>query len=250
MKVRKQNGNEEDFSLTKIQNAVIKANNSVEKEKRMNDEQIQQIVDFVFKKIKNYSTIDVDTIHDFVEKALMNKNRYEIAKSYVLYRNERKKNKLYDDDELKIISICSSTNEDVSGDNANKRPTFLGTQRDYIAGTKCKTIGRKMLSKEVTKAHDEGSIHFHDMDYSPVENITNCCLMNTFDMFTNGFAMGDVGIEPSHSFSTACNHLAQIALHVSSSQYGGQTHSWTATVPFLEKSRESISKRIHERPLI
>lgn len=246
-KVRKRNGNEEDFSLTKIKNAVIKANNSVEKEYRMNDEQIEQIIEFVFKKIKNYSTIDVETIQDFVEKALMNKNRYEIAKSYVLYRNERKKDRKFSDDEMKIISICNSTNEDVSGDNANKRPTFLGTQRDYIAGTKCKTIGRKMLHKEVTKSHDEGSSHFHDMDYSPLMNMSNCCLGNTFDMFTNGFAMGEVAIDPAHTFSTGCNHLAQVALHFSSSQYGGQTHSWTALLPFLQKSRENISKRIHDR---
>ena len=247
MKVRKLGGKEEDFSLDKIINAVKKANNSVEKEKRMNDEKINQVVEFVQKKIKNYSTIDVDTIHDFVEKALMNKNQYDIAKAYVLYRSEKKKSKKYSDDELKIISICDSTNEDVSGDNANKRPTFLGTQRDYIAGTKCKTIGRKMLPKEVTKSHDEGSTHFHDMDYSPLQNMSNCCLINDFDMFNNGFAMGDIAIDPAHSFSTACNHLAQIALHVSSSQYGGQSHSWASTLPFLQKSRETISKRIHER---
>ena len=247
MKVRKRNGREEDFCVDKIINAVTKANSSVEKEKRMDADKITMIVDFVQKKIKGYSTIDVDTIQDFVEKALMNKNCYDIAKSYVLYRNERKKDRKYSDDELKIIGICSSSNEDVSGDNANKKPMFLGTQRDYIAGTKCKTIGRKMLPKEVTKAHDEGMIHFHDMDYSPLMNISNCCLANTFDMFANGFAMGDVAIDPAHSFSTACNHLAQIALHISSSQYGGQTHSWASTLPFLQKSRDSISKRIHNR---
>lgn len=247
MKVRKRNGNEEDFSLAKILNAVKKANNSVEKEKRMDDEKINQIVDFVQKKIKNFSTVDVETIQDFVEKALMNKNCYDIAKAYVLYRNERKNNRLYTDDEMKIISICNSTNEDVSGDNANKRPTFLGTQRDYIAGTMDKSIGRKMLNKEVTKCHDEGSIHFHDMDYSPVQNYSNCCLVNVFDMFANGFAMGDIGIEPAHSFSTACKHLSQIPIHVSSSQYGGATKSWAVTLPFLQKSRETISKRIHNR---
>jgi len=247
MKVRKLGGREEDFAIEKIINAVKKANNSVEKEKRMNDEKINQVVEFVQKKIKNYSTIDVDTIHDFVEKGLMNKNQYDVAKAYVLYRSEKKKSKKYSEDELKIISICDSTNEDVSGDNANKRPTFLGTQSDYIRGTKCKTIGRKMLPKEVTKEHDEGSIHFHDMDYSPLMNMSNCCLLNTFDMFTNGFAMGDVGIDPAHWFSTACNHKAQIALHTSSSQYGGQTQSWSDVLPFLEKSRQAISKRIHDR---
>ena len=247
MKVRKLGGREEDFTIEKIINAVKKANNSVEKEKRMNDEKINQVVEFVQKKIKNYSTIDVDTIHDFVEKALMNKNQYDVAKAYVIFRSEKKKNKKYSDDEEKIISICSSTNEDVSGDNANKRPTFVGTQRDYIAGTKCKSIGRKMLPKEVTKAHDEGSIHFHDMDYSPLMHMHNCDLINDFDMTTNGFAMQDIGIDPAHTFTIGCTHLAQIALPVSSSSYGGQTHSWASLVPFLQKSREVISKRIHAR---
>ena len=135
MKVRKLGGREEDFTIEKIINAVKKANNSVEKEKRLSDEKIKQVVEFVQNKIKNYSTIDVDTIHDFVEKALMNKNCYDVAKAYVIFRNEKKKSKLYTEDEEKIISICNSTNEDVSGDNANKRPTFVGTQRDYNAGT-------------------------------------------------------------------------------------------------------------------
>ena len=247
MKVRKIDGREQDFDIEKIKNAVRKANNSLEKDKRISEEKINQIAEIVKNKLKNYSTVDVDTIHDTVEKTLMNKNYYDVAKAYVIFRNEKKKNKLYDDDEEKILNICSSTNENVSGDNANKRPTFLGTQRDYIAGTKCKTIGRKMLPKEVTKAHDEGSIHFHDNDYSPLMNMSNCCLLNTFDMFTNGFAMGDVGIDSAHWFSTACNHKAQIALHTSSSQYGGQTQSWSDTLPFLEKSRQAISKRIHER---
>ena len=105
MKVRKLGGKEEDFSLDKIINAVKKANNSVEKEKRMDDEKINQVVEFVQKKIKNYSTIDVDTIHDFVEKALMNKNQYDIAKSYVLYRSEKKKSKKYSDDELNDLIV-------------------------------------------------------------------------------------------------------------------------------------------------
>ena len=248
MKVRKLNGRkEEDFDVKKIERAVKLANNSVEKEKRMSESKIEDVVNFVCKKIKNYSTIDVDTIHDTVENALMAKQQFDIAKSYVIYRSEKKKNRKYSDDELKILSICNSSNEDVSGDNANKRPTFLGTQRDYISGTKCKTIARKMLNKKVVKEHDDGAIHFHDMDYSPVMNMTNCGLVNDFDILNNGFALGEVAIDPAHSFSTACNHLAQTTVHVSSSQYGGQTHSWAATLPFLQKSREAITKRIYDR---
>ena len=103
----------------------------------------------------------------------MKHNCYDVAKSYVLYRDTHKKNKKFSPDEEKIIAVCNATNEDVSGDNANKRATILGTMRDYIAGIKCKTIGRKTLPKEVVAAHDSGLIHFHDMDYSPAMPMSN-----------------------------------------------------------------------------
>lgn len=246
MKIRKRNGQEQDFDESKILNAITKANKSVEKEQQLSEDKIKKVMESTLNFLKGYSTVDVETIQDFVEKALMKHNCYDVAKSYVLYRDLHKRNKKFSEDEEKIISICNATNEDVSGDNANKKPVILGTMRDYIAGTKCKTIGRKELPKEIVEAHDLGLIHFHDMDYSPVMPMSNCCLVNVFDMFKNGFQMGDTHIDPPKSFATGCNLLAQINLIISGQQYGGQTVSWAALAPLVDVSRQKIRKQVEK----
>lgn len=246
MKIRKRNGQEQDFDENKIRNAINKANKSVDEKSQLDEEKIEKVVETTLKFLKGYSTVDVETIQDFVEKALMKHNCYDVAKAYVLYRDTHKRNKKFTEDEEKIISICNATNEDVSGDNANKKPTVLGTMRDYIAGTMCKTIGRKTLTKEIVEAHDSGLIHFHDMDYSPAMPMSNCCLVNVFDMFKNGFQMGDTHIDPPKSFATGCNLMAQINLIVSGQQYGGQTVSWAALAPLVDVSRQKIRKEVIE----
>lgn len=242
-KIRKRNGTEQSFNIDKIRNAIQKANYSVPEEYRLNIPTFNSVVNTVIGMVNRYNVIDVETVQDFVEKALMKYNCYEVAKSYVLYRDSRKKNKILSDEDEEIVSICNASNENVSGDNANKRPTQNNTMRDYIAGTKCKTVGRKVLPKEVIKAHDIGKIHFHDMDYSPVQPMHNCCLANTFDMILNNFLMGDVLIEQPHTFLVGANVTSQSALHFSSLQYGGQTHSWAALVPLVETTRETFRKK-------
>lgn len=242
-KIRKRNGTEQAFDINKVKNAILKANNSVEEQFRLNEPTFNSVINTLIGILNRYSVIDVETVQDFVEKTLMKYNCYAVAKSYVLYRDERKKRKLLDDDEEKIVSICHTTNEDVSGDNANKRPTQNNTMRDYIAGVKCKSIARKILPKDIIQAHDEGLIHYHDMDYAPVQPMSNCCLVNTFDMITNGFQMGDAKIEPPHTFSTGENLMAQTALHISSTQYGGQTHSVAALAHLVERTREKAKEK-------
>lgn len=237
-KIRKRNGAEQAFDINKVKNAIKKANMSVEEQYRLNEPTFNSVIKTLIGIFNRYSIIDVETVQDFVEKALMKYNCYEVAKSYVLYRDERKKRKLLTEDEEKIVAICHTQNEDVSGDNANKKPTQNNTMRDYIAGVECKAIARKILPREVVEAHDAGWLHYHDMDYAPVQPMHNCCLVNTFDMLTNGFQMGAAKIDSPHSFSTACNLMAQTALHISSTQYGGQTHSWAALAPFVDVTRQ------------
>ena len=237
-KIRKRNGTEQAFDIDKVKNAIKKANMSVEEQYRLNEPTFNSVIKTLIGIFNRYSVIDVETVQDFVEKALMKYNCYEVAKSYVLYRDERKKRKLLTEDEEKIVAICHTQNEDISGDNANKKPTQNNTMRDYIAGVECKAIARKTLPREVVEAHDAGWLHYHDMDYAPVQPMHNCCLVNTFDMLTNGFQMGAAKIDSPHSFSTACNLMAQTALHISSTQYGGQTHSWAALAPFVDVTRQ------------
>ena len=243
MKIRKRNGTEQEFDITKVENAVKKANATVIKEEQLNEEDVKKVAETTKDFLKGFQFVTVQQVQDCVEKSLMKHNFFNVAKNYVIYRDMKLKEKKFSPDEEKIIAICNASSEDVAGDNANKKATVLGTMRDYIAGTKCKTIGRKMLAKEITSAHDKGIIHFHDLDYSPIMPMHNCCLVNTFDMFKNGFQMNDTWIDPPHSFLTGANLQAQINLIISGSQYGGQTVSWTALAPFVDVSRQRIKAR-------
>ena len=86
-KVIKVNDSEQDFDIEKIRNAIIKANNSVSESSRMDDAAIDKVVSTVMKKLEGFTIISVEDIHDFVEQSLVRHNKYEVAKSYILYRD-------------------------------------------------------------------------------------------------------------------------------------------------------------------
>ena len=95
------------------------------------------------------------------------------------------------------------------------------------------------------KAHDEGIIHFHDMDYF-CQHEHNCDLINLEDMLQNGTVISGTMIEKPHSFYTACNITTQIVAQVASNQYGGQTFTLSHLAPFVEVSRQKIRKKVIE----
>ena len=248
MEVIKVSGKTQEFKVEKIERAINLANNSVEPENRMDDATIKKVVNTVLKMLEGFTSVSVDDIHDMVERALMKyPSHYQVAKAYITYRAEKKKNKKFNEIEEQVLSVIDGTST-LRGDNANKRIDLNSSARDYIAGITCKSIAEKTLPKKIIKAHKDGLIHWHDMDYSPVQKLHNCDLVNAEDMFINGFQMGDTRIEPNDEtpFETACNLLAQINLQVSSCQYGGQTVSWSHLVPFIDKSRKQIRKKLIE----
>lgn len=213
------------------------------------DGAFNKVVETTKKFLKPFDTVTVEDISDLVEKSLMKNNAYEVAKEFITYRDNKKRTKKFTDTEEKILSVIDGTNEQLRGDNANKRIDVNSAARDYIAGTECKDIARKILPKEVVKAHDKKIIHFHDMDYSPVMNETNCCVYDLEDMLDNGFCMNEVGIKSPKRFSTAANLAAQTNLIVSSLQYGGQTFTWDALTKYVEKTRIDIAKNLKEELL-
>lgn len=237
MKVYKRNGAEQDFCLDKIVSAIKKANNSVSAEGRLNDEQFSKVVITVEKFLEPFNTVKVEDIQDFVEKALMKHNRYEIAKAYILYRDNKRNSKLFNDVDEKVLAIVGGASDELRGDNANKHIDVNSSIRDYIAGTECKAIASKILEKDVLQAHNKGWIHFHDMDYSPVMPMHNCDVYDIEDMLDNGFMMNDTKITTPKRFSTAANLASQSNLIISSSQYGGQTFSWAPLAKYVESTR-------------
>ena len=246
MEVIKVSGKTQEFKVEKIERAINLANNSVEPENRMDDATIKKVVNNVLKMLEGFTSVSVDDIHDMVERSLMKyPSHYQVAKAYITYRADKKKDKKFNEIEEQVLAVIDGTST-LRGDNANKRIDLNSSVRDYIAGITCKSIAEKTLPKKIIKAHKDGLIHWHDMDYSPVQKMHNCDLINAEDMLINNFQMGDTLIEPNDEtpFETACNLLAQINLQVSSSQYGGQTVSWSHLLPSIDKSRKLIRKNL------
>ena len=245
MRVIKRNESEQDFCLDKIEKAIMKANSTVGDEDKMNDDAIQKVLSTVQKKLTGFNSVKVEDIQDFVEQALVRHNKYAVAKSYILYRDNKKRNKKYTENEEKILSLIDGTSS-LRGDNANKHIDDNASIRDYIAGIMCKSLANKTLPKDIIKAHNEGIIHWHDADYSPAQPLHNCDVYDLEDMFKNGFVMGDTKIEPNDEtpFRTMVNLAAQIALLISGRQYGGQTMSWVHLVPYVDQTRKIIRKKI------
>ena len=131
-------------------------------------------------------------------------------------------------------------------ENSNKDAVMAATQRDLIAGEVSKDLTRRLLLPEyISKAHDEGTIHFHDADYF-LQPIFNCCLINIGDMLDNGTVMNAKLIESPKSFQVACNVTTQIIASVASSQYGGQSVDISHLGKYLRKSRDKFYKHISE----
>ena len=115
-----------------------------------------------------------------------------------------------------------------------------------MAGETSKDITRRLLlPKDVVKAHDEGTIHFHDSDYF-IQKMHNCDLVNLEDMLQNGTVISGTLVEKPHSFATACNIATQIIAQVSSNQYGGQSITLSHLAPFVDISRQKIRAEVEE----
>ena len=247
MKVIKRSGSETKFNASKIFNAISKANNSLDENLRLTDDQIREITAKVEKECKKRKRASsVEEIQDLVEKEIMAAGKYELAKSYITYRYTRALARKANTTDDQILTLIECTNEEVMQENSNKNPVCNSVQRDYMAGEVSKDISkRSLLPKEVTEAHSEGIIHFHDMDYY-AQHMHNCDLVNLEDMLQNGTVISGTMIVKPRSFSTACNIATQIIAQVASSQYGGQSISLTHLAPFVQVSREKITEEVRE----
>ena len=240
MKVIKRDGKTVDFDRSKIYNAINKANQAVDFEDRATDEQITSIVDDIA--ARHRSRLLVEDIQDMVEEKLMELQKFQLMKAYILYRYERALVRKANTTDESILSLIKNTNKDVMEENSNKNAHTASTQRDLIAGEVSKDLTRRILLPEyISKAHDEGAIHFHDADYF-LQPIFNCCLVNIKDMLDNGTVMNGKMIESPKSFQVACTIVTQIIASVASSQYGGQSVNVAHLGKYLRRTREKYMK--------
>ena len=246
-RVIKRNGEEVDFQLEKIVNAIKKANEEVENIHRMNDFQIIAIAEKIAQQAEEFThAVNVEDIQDMVETGIMEMRGYEVAQKYVRYRYKRELTRKSNTTDNGILALIDHMNEEVKQENSNKNPVINSTQRDYMAGEVSKDLTKRvLLPEEIVRAHEEGIIHFHDMDYF-AQKEHNCDLINLEDMLQNGTVISETMIEKPHSFFTACNVTTQIVAQVASNQYGGQSFTLSHLAPFVDVSRQKLRKSVIE----
>ena len=240
-KVIKRNGEEVNFDLTKIENAINKANDEVDNIYKMNEYQIRAIADDIAQQVSEMlHAVHVEDIQDMVETSIMGMRGYEVAQKYVRYRYKRELARKSNTTDNGILALIEHVNEEVNQENSNKNPVINSTQRDYMAGEVSKDLTKRvLLPEDIVQAHEQGVIHFHDSDYF-AQKEHNCDLINLEDMLQNGTVISETLIEKPHSFFTACNVTTQIVAQVASNQYGGQSFTLAHLAPFVDISRQKL----------
>lgn len=242
MKVIKRDGSVVDYDRSKIATAIGKANAEVPQEERLSQEGIDAIIDRI--EGMKRSRMLVEDIQDLVEQGLVAENKFHLAKTYIIYRYNRALVRKANTTDESILSLLRNENKELAEENSNKNTMIAATQRDYIAGEVSRDLTRRILLPEyISKAHDEGTIHFHDADYF-IQPIFNCCLINIGDMLDNGTVMNGKLIESPKSFQVACTVMTQIIACVASNQYGGQSVDLRHLGKYLRRSREKFRKHM------
>ncbi len=244
MKVIKRDGRAVDYDKEKIVVAIEKANNEVRAKERASKEDIKGIVNYIEELDKKRML--VEDIQDIIEEKLMELQKFELAKKYIVYRYTRALVRKQNTTDESILGLIKNQNKELSTENSNKNAVLASTQRDYIAGEVSKDLTKRMLLPEkITKAHEEGILHFHDADYF-LQPIFNCCLVNIKDMLENGTVMNGKLIESPKSFQVACTVTTQIIAAVASNQYGGQSVDLKHLGKYLRKSKDKFKKELDE----
>ncbi len=245
MYVIKRDGRKVSYDREKIVNAIHKANNEVSASERVLDSRIEDIVKGI--EAMERPEMMVEEIQDIIEQRLMAEGKFVLAKTYIIYRYTRELVRKANTTDESIMSLIQNSNKTVMEENSNKNAFIASTQRDLIAGEVSKDLTKRILLPEkISKAHEEGVLHFHDADYF-LQYIFNCCLINIEDMLDNGTVMNAKLIESPKSFQVACTVVTQIISAVASSQYGGQSVDIRHLGKYLRKSYLKYKRFYNEK---
>ena len=244
LRVRKRNGQLVNWDGSKIGIAIRKANMDVSSADKADDDVINKIVNNIHTSLYGASEVDIEDLQDKVIYQLQVNGKYNLATKYTEFRYQRQLVRKANTTDDSIMSLLQNRNKGVMEENSNKNAFLASTQRDLIAGETSKDLTKRVLLPErITRAHEEGVLHFHDMDYF-IQPIFNCCLINAGDMLDNGTVINGRMIESPKSFQVACTVLTQIIMGVASAQYGGQSVDIKHLGKYLRRSHDKFEKEI------
>ncbi len=221
----KRDGRRAPFQIEKIADAIFAAAQaSGGRDYEMAKDLAQQVV--VLLDNENMITLPtVEQIQDAVEKVLVKNGHARTAKKYILYRNERTRAREMNTRLMKVyedLTFKSSLENDIKRENANiDGDTAMGTMLKYGSEGAKQFCEMFILDTEHSKAHREGDIHIHDMDFYTLT--TTCCQIDLLRLFEGGFSTGHGYLrEPKDIRSYSA--LACIALQSNQNdQHGGQS---------------------------
>lgn len=236
MVVTKRDGRKTEFTKDKIKIAVLKAFIDVDgEESTYAKDKAREIANYVESLDKDMS---VEDIQDVVEAKLMSSNRKDVAKAYIIYRNDR--NRVREQNSNVIKKVMKRVNaSDVENANANvDERSFSGREKEASADIG-KTIALEYggLSSEVAQAHIDMLNYQHDLEKA-IYGEHNCLNLDFGEIFTYGFKTRNGDVRPPASFSTACQLVAVAFQCQSQVQFGGvgSIHLDYDLAPFVQMS--------------
>ena len=246
LNIIKRDGNVAKFDKNKIENAILKAM------KYGSGVYIPEIAKEIAEEIENIcmerdTKATVYKVEEMVYTKLIDYKQKLTAKAYEGYRAVQSFKRAINTTDDSILGLLDRSNEDVLNENSNKNGILASTQRDLVAGEVSKDMARrKLIPAHIVHAHDEGVLHYHDMDYA-MQPIHNCMLINLEDMLTNGTVINNKLVESPKAFGTACTIVTQIIAQIASAQYGGNTITIRHIAPFLRVSYDKYLSKYSKK---
>lgn len=233
--VLKRDGQTEPFRAEKIENAVLKAFVEVDGEESKNARnKAKEIASYISSIDKDMS---VEEIQDIVEAKLMASNRKDVAKAYIIYRNDRTRVREKNSTLMKNISKKLKAS-DVENQNANVDEKSFGGRIGAASSEVMKQYALdECMSKMARENHLNNEIYIHDLDSYAV-GMHNCLSIPFDKLLANGFNTRQTDVRPAQSVNTAGQLIAVIFQLQSLQQFGGvsATHiDWTL-MPYVRKS--------------
>lgn len=221
----KRDGRIVNFDIKKISDAIYKAATVVGgNDKALADKLANKVIEYI-EDHENPDTITVEQVQDVVEKVLVEEGHAKTAKEYILFRADRTRVREMNTKLMKIyegLTFKPAKDNDVKRENANiDGDTAMGTMLKYGSEGAKQFYEMYILDPKHAKAHREGDIHIHDLDFLTLT--TTCCQIDLDKLFTNGFSTGHGFLrEPNSILSYAA--LACIAIQANQNdQHGGQS---------------------------
>lgn len=221
----KRDGRREQFDLDKIANAVFRAAQSVGGTDAAMARDVAEKTCALYEQLHGSQEPTVEEIQDLVEKELIECGHAQTAKAYILYRYERTRDREVKSNLMKImneLTFDSAKDSDIKRENANiDGDTAMGTMLKYGSSAAKEFYEMRVLKPEHAKAHRNGDIHIHDLDFLTLT--TTCCQIDLIQLFQHGFSTGHGFLREPNDISSY-SALACIAIQSNQNdQHGGQS---------------------------